>query len=167
MTSPTLTESARKCASFSKNLATLTPLSPQANIVPKKYRSRNRTSKVTERRNQRNSIHHHLPSTKPCCHAVKNVILKKFKVLRNDPETKHIFPLPPLILFKRDKNIGNFLVRSSFKSDNQLGSFKCTRTLCKTGPFIYNMIKISGPNRSVKITDHFTCISANVIYCIT
>ena len=27
--------------------------------------------------------------------------------------------------------------------------------------------KISGPNRSVKVTDHFTCISTNVIYCIT
>ena len=27
--------------------------------------------------------------------------------------------------------------------------------------------KISGPNRSIKITDHFTCTSANVIYCIT
>ena len=25
----------------------------------------------------------------------------------------------------------------------------------------------SGPNRSVKVTDHFTCISTNVIYCIT
>ena len=27
--------------------------------------------------------------------------------------------------------------------------------------------KISGPKRSIKITDHFTCTSANVIYCIT
>ena len=34
-------------------------------------------------------------------------------------------------------------------------------------PFISNMVKISGPNRSVKITDHFTYISSNVIYCIT
>ena len=25
---------------------------------------------------------------------------------------------------------------------------------------------VEKPNRSVKITDHFTCISANVIYCI-
>ena len=75
--------------------------------------------------------------------------------------------LPPLISFKRDKNIGNFLVRSAFKSDNQPGTFKCTRTGCKTCPFISNMVKISGPNRSAKITDHFTCISANVIYCIT
>ena len=99
--------------------------------------------------------------------AVKNVILKNFKILRNDPETQHIFSLPPLISFKRDKNIGTFLVRSAFKSDNQPGTFKRTRTRCKTCPFISNMVKISGHNRSAKITDHFTCISANVIYCIT
>ena len=34
--------------------------------------------------------------------AIKNVILKNFKILRNDPETKHMFSLPPLISFKRD-----------------------------------------------------------------
>ena len=38
---------------------------------------------------------------------------------------------------------------------------------CKTCPFVQNADKISGPKRSVKITDRFTCISANVIYCIT
>ena len=27
--------------------------------------------------------------------------------------------------------------------------------------------KISGPKRSIKITDHFTCTSVYVIYCIT
>ena len=27
--------------------------------------------------------------------------------------------------------------------------------------------EISGPKRSIKTTDHFTCTSANVIYCIT
>ena len=40
--------------------------------------------------------------------AVKDVILKNFKILRNDPETKGVFALPPLISFKRDKNISNF-----------------------------------------------------------
>lgn len=34
-------------------------------------------------------------------------------------------------------------------------------------PSVYNMVKISGPNRSAKITDHFTCISVNVICCVT
>ena len=41
------------------------------------------------------------------------------------------------------------------------------RTRCKTCPFISNTVNISGPNRSVKVTDYFTCISTNVIYCIT
>ena len=51
--------------------------------------------------------------------AIKNVILKNFKILRNASETKNIFSLPPLISFKRDKNLDNFLVRSAFKRDNQ------------------------------------------------
>ena len=41
--------------------------------------------------------------------------LKNFKLLQNDSETDTIFSQPPLISFKRDKNIGNFLVRSSFQ----------------------------------------------------
>ena len=57
--------------------------------------------------------------------------LVTFKILRNDRETKRIFSLPPLTSFKRDKNLGNFLVRSAFKSDNQPGTFKCKRTRCK------------------------------------
>ena len=72
-----------------------------------------------------------------------------------------------LILFKRDKNIGNFLVRSAFQTGEQPGIFKCACARCKTCPFICNVEKLSGPKRSIKITDHFTCASANVIYCIT
>ena len=41
------------------------------------------------------------------------------------------------------------------------------RSRCKTCPFIHNIEKISGPKRSIKITDHFTCTSANVLYCMT
>ena len=51
--------------------------------------------------------------------------------------------------------------------DNQPGIFTCKRTRCKTCPFISNAVKISGPNRSIKVTDHFTCISTNATYCIT
>ena len=56
---------------------------------------------------------------------------------------------------------------SSFLTNDQPGTFKCARARCKTCPFIHNANKISGPKRSIKITDHFTCTSANVIYCIT
>ena len=63
--------------------------------------------------------------------------------------------------------MGNFLVRSVFQTSDQPGTFKCARARCKTCPFIRNVEKISGPKRSIKLTDHFTCTSANVIYCIT
>ena len=77
------------------------------------------------------------------------------------------FSQPPLISFKRDKNVGNFLVRSTFKTIEKPGTCKCARSRCKTCPFVPNADKISGPKRSVKITDRFTCTLANVIYCIT
>ena len=39
-----------------------------------------------------------------------------------DSETGTIFSQPALISFKRDKNIGNFLVRSSFQTNDQSGT---------------------------------------------
>ena len=103
----------------------------------------------------------------PHNHVVKSIILKNFKLLQNNSETGTIFSQPPLISFKRDKNIGNFLVRSSFQTNDQSRIFKCARSRCKTCSFIHNGEKISRPKRSIKITDHFTCTSAKVIYCIT
>ena len=103
----------------------------------------------------------------PHNHAVKSIILKKYQLLQNDPHAGRIFSQPPFISFKRDKNIGNFSVRSAFQTSEQPGNFKFARARCKTCPFICNVEKLSGPKRSTKITDHFTCASANVIYCIT
>ena len=82
-------------------------------------------------------------------------------------DTGRIFSQPSLISFKRDKNIGNLLVRSAFQMSEQPGSFTCTHARCKTCFFICNIEKLLGPKRSIKITDHFTSTSANVIYCIT
>ena len=97
----------------------------------------------------------------------KSIILKNFKLLKNNSETGTIFLQPPLISFKHDKNMGDFFVRSSFQTNNQSGTFKCARSRCKTFSFIHNLEKISGPRRSIKITDHFTCTATNLIYCIT
>ena len=103
----------------------------------------------------------------PHNNAVKSITLKDSKLLQNDPDTGRIFSQPPLTSFKRDKTIGNFLVRSAFQTSDQPGTFKWASARCKTCPFICNVEKLSGRKRSIKITDHFTCTSANVIYCIT
>ena len=41
------------------------------------------------------------------------------------------------------------------------------RKRCNTCSFIHYADKITGPKRSIKITDRFTCTSPNVIYYIT
>jgi len=70
----------------------------------------------------------------PHPHAVKSIILKNFKFFKNDPDTGRILSQHPLISFKRDKNIGNFLVRSVFQTSEQPGTFKCACERCKTCP---------------------------------
>ena len=150
---------------FSTNVAILPPLLKQAIIAPNKLIG----SQHYKRLRRRITIEFlSLALTfHPHNHAVKSIILKNFKLLQNNPDTGRIFSQPPLISFKRDKNIGNFLVRSAFQTSEQPDTFKCARARCKTCPFICNVEKLSGPKRSIKITDHFTCTSANVIYCIT
>ena len=49
----------------------------------------------------------------------------------------------------------------------QIWNFQMCSLTMQTCPFIYNVEKMSGPKRSIKITDHFMGTSANVIYCIT
>ena len=150
---------------FSTNVDILPLLFKQAIIAPNKLIGSWSALQTSQKENN-----NRIPSTltfHPHNHAVKSIIFKNFKLLQNDPDTGRIFSQPPLISFKRDKNIGNFVVSSAFKTSEQPGTFKCARARCKTCPFIYNVEKLFGPKRSIKITDHFTCTSANVIYCIT
>ena len=148
---------------FSTNVAILLLLFERAIIVPNKLIA----SQQYKRHRRRIMIEFHSPSHFTLNHAVKSIILKNFKLLQNYPDTGRIFSQPPLISFKRDKNIGSFFVRSVFQISGQPGTLKCARARRKTCPFIRNVEKISGPKRSIKITDHFTCTSANVIYCRT
>ena len=96
-----------------------------------------------------------------------NVVLRNFKILQSDPETAPIFPNPPLISFKRDRNLRNSLVRSSLPSNLEPGTFNCSRKVCNTCPFINSKTHIHGPNGSYQVNDHFDCTTSNIIYCIT
>jgi len=86
----------------------------------------------------------------PHNHSFKSIILKNFKLLQNDPETGTIFSQPPLISFERDKNIGNFLVRSSFQTNDQPGTFKCARARCKTSLSFTTPTKYRDPSDQLR-----------------
>ena len=63
---------------------------------------------------------------------IKAIIFNNFKILQNDLETGAIFWEPPLTSFKRNKNVGNFLVKSTFKTIEKPGPFKGFRSQCET-----------------------------------
>ena len=50
----------------------------------------------------------------------------------NDPETGMIFSQPPVVSFKRDKKIGNSLVKSAFQTSDQTEPLKCVCARYKT-----------------------------------
>ena len=91
-------------------MAILPPLLKQANIAPSKL--------IGSKKENNNRIPFTL-TFHPHNHAVKYIILKNFRLLRNDPDTGRIFSQTSLISFKCDKNIGNFLVRSAFQISEQ------------------------------------------------
>ena len=154
----------RQCASFSINVAILFLSFKRAIIVPNKLID----SQHHKQLRRKNLIAFHSLSHFTLTTTQLNLLFfKTLNFLRNDSETGTIFSQPPVISFKRDKNSGNFLARSSFQSNDHSGTFKCALSRCKTCPFIHNVEKMSEPKRSIKITGHFTCTSAIVIYCIT
>ena len=99
--------------------------------------------------------------------AARNVVLRNFEIRQSYPETAPIFPNPPLVSFKRDRNLRNSLVRSSLPSNLEPGTFNCSRKVCNTCPFINSKTHIRGPNGSYQVNDHFDCTTSNIIYCIT
>ena len=96
--------------------------------------------------------------------AARNVVLRNFKILQSDPETAPIFPNPPLVSFKRDRNLRNSLVRSSLPSNLEPGTFSCSRKVCNTCPFTNSKTHIQGPKGSYQVNDHFDRTTSNIIY---
>ena len=140
----------RKCASSSRHAVMPIQLSTTANTV--------HSQSIRNRHHFRhNKLEGRIPLTltfHPHNISVKNIILKNFKLLQHDPTTAEIFAQPLLISYKRDKNLSNFLVKSTLKSDHQPGTFKCARVRCRTCPFISNTNKVSGPKRSFLVHFH-------------
>ena len=98
----------------------------------------------------------------PHNHTVKSIIVN-FKLLQNDSETGAISSGTSTNFIQTRQKYRQLFVRSSFQTNDQPGTFKCARSRCKTFSLIHNEEKMSGPERSIKITDHFPCTPVNVI----
>ena len=97
-------------------------------------------------------------------------ISRNFRILRDDSTTRNIFGKPPLKAFRRAKSLKELLVRSSFPRNlpsQPTGTFPYNRTVCRTCPHVNSSSTIITPKGHVNITGHFSCITDNVVYCLT
>src|SRR5579871_2046611 len=99
--------------------------------------------------------------------AVPPIIHRHLPILLSDPTTRQVFPDPPLVAFRRDKNLRDLLVRSRLcpNRGGPLGTIPCQRP-CKTCPFVWQTDSVDFPKSTFQIRRSFSCISRNVIYAL-
>ena len=73
----------------------------------------------------------------PSNQAVKKILLTNFRILREDPTTAHIFNNQALCVHRRESNLRDILVHSTFASHPEQdqappGTFPCNRPRCRT-----------------------------------
>ena len=89
-----------------------------------------------------------------------------------NPYLKEVFPEPPLIAFKRQKNIRDCLIRAKVppiscprQRRKKVGMIKCGKE-CHACPYIKEGKIISNEHVTWKLKDQFTCKTSNIVYLI-
>ena len=99
---------------------------------------------------------------------IKRYLLQNFHILSTDQQRRDIFPQPPVVAYKRDLSLRDILVHSTDSSSTeQPESHACQRPRYHTCEFITPLTEIQGPKSTFTIRDHFTCMSENLVYCIS
>ena len=91
---------------------------------------------------------------------VQRILLDNFKVIADDPATSFIFPLPPMVGFRRDDNLRTSLVHTAEKqAAPRAGTYPCQHPRCRTCGHISSETDLLGPKDRLTIRDSFTCLS--------
>jgi hypothetical protein len=101
--------------------------------------------------------------------AIKNILMKNFNIIQDDPDLRQIFPKPPLVAYKRDTSLRDHLVHTTHRQamNTQPGNSPCRQLGCKTCPFIDTTLTFDGPSgKSFTVRSSFTCQSTNLVYII-
>ena len=92
-------------------------------------------------------------------------------ILQASERLRRAFWYPPLIAFRRLKNLRDFLVRAVFTPTpfKPPGNYPCGASRCKTCPILRVTDEFSShtTGQSFKVKFHASCKSSNVVYLIT
>ena len=91
-------------------------------------------------------------------------------MITQDSHLQKVFPEPPLIVYKRQKNIGDKIIRAKVFSNKSIrdtyGMHKCNENKCKSCEYIIEGQTIHIKNITWNIIKNVNCQSANVVYII-
>ena len=107
--------------------------------------------------------------------SVTGIVKKHWRTMVNtDPHLKEVFPLPPLVAYKRPPNLKEKLIRAKVPplAPNRPirkipGMKKCTK--CPICPFVQpgKSVKSTSNNTIIDINTSVNCQAQNIIYCIS
>ena len=106
--------------------------------------------------------------------SIQKILKKHWRTMvSNDPHLKEVFPLPPLVAYRRPQNIRDKIVRSKIPSTPKRikrmvpGMSKCNN--CAICPFVKEgkFIRSTSSKFSVDINRPVNCQTQNISYCIT
>ena len=89
-----------------------------------------------------------------------------------DSYLKEVFPEPPLVAYRKQKSIKDFLIRAKIPSElkgrpqRNIPGMKTCKKQCQLCPFVKEGRFVRSENVYWKIKDRVNCETANVIYLI-
>ena len=114
-------------------------------------------------------------SYNPALPSVSKILKKHWGVMVKDPYLKKVFPAPPMVAYRRPKNLRDKLIKAKVpptppKREKRCppGMKSCNENLCETCPFVMETKAFKGPfnNVNIKLNTNLNCSSSNVVYCL-
>ena len=109
---------------------------------------------------------------------IPTMVKKHWRAMVTNPQMEKVFPLPPLIAYKRPPNIRDKLIRAKLPPPPPTrpkrtvpGMFRCMRkggAPCRTCPYVKTtkVIKSTATATTVELTRHHTCQDKNIVYIV-
>ncbi|XP_063044279.1 uncharacterized protein LOC134438605 [Engraulis encrasicolus] len=111
----------------------------------------------------------------PIAREIEQSVKRHWHIIDSDPNLKKVFPKPPRVVYKRQPNLRNMLVRADlppppppthFLSNIQAGNYKCGN--CQQCNFTSKTHSFNHPHTGKKfyIKGVISCLTKNVIYML-
>ena len=144
-------------------------------IVPRLFAERSpglHRTDVLNNRNLSNQRSERIPlvlTYHPLNERIQSILLRNSKILSSDPETRAVFPQPPLVAYRRDSNLRDILVHTSDSSQpsSQAGTSPCLHARSRTCQHISSATNVRGPQYPFVIKKAFSCQTSDLVYCIS